>query len=922
MFCDAAWPTEGLRTLDTLLPFVISGLAVGAIYGLAGTGLVLTYKTSGIFNFGHGAVAAAAAYVFYWLQVIDGFSWPVALVISVVVIGPVLGLGLEFVGRHLSAQPPAMKVAGTVGAVLLVQGIATVRFGPNLLRVPQYLPDGLKTVRIGDVNISYAQIITVCVSLVIVGALYGLFRFTRAGVAMRAVVDDPQLLALHGTSPARVRRMAWILGSTLAALSGVLIVPSVGLQAVTLTFIVVQAFGAAAIGGFTNIPLTFAGGVAIGVVASVSTKFAVHDAWLAGLPDSLPFIVLLIVLLVLPRRRLQTPSLGVRHLEQPWTGPGQVRAVAAVVTVLVLAVVPEMVGAKLPIFTLALVQGILLLSLGLLVRTAGIISLSQAAFAAIGAVAYSQFMGNLHLPWPVSLLLSGLIVVPVAALLAVPTLRLAGLFLALASLGFGIAIQELGYTRTIMFSQNLSGRVMPRPGFATGDRTYYYFVLAIFIAVAILIAAIHRGRLGRIVRGTADSSVAVSTLGLNVTLTRVIMFCISGFIAGIAGVLYGCTVHYASYGDQFFGPFASLVLLAVLIIQPFRQPWYAVSGLVLALVPAYLHGANTTYWLNAIFGLSAVLIAMRGGPKALPLAGRRAVDRLARRRPPPSPPPLVAVAGPSTPIGPGEGLEVSGLKVAFGGLVAVKDLSLQAPRGRITGLIGPNGAGKTTTFNSCSGLVRPNMGRISLDGRTVTSLSPARRGQLGLGRTFQIMQLCESLTVAENVSLGREAAAAGSNIFAQLFDRRRERAAGAEAVSAALELCGISAIANERAGALSTGQQRLVELARCLAGSFSVLLLDEPSSGLDDAETRELSAILERVVAERNVGILLVEHDMSLVMRVCAHIYVLDFGTLLFEGAPAEVASSPVVRAAYLGEAGTEDSFQRTDKVGVAVDES
>jgi ABC-type branched-subunit amino acid transport system ATPase component len=183
------------------------------------------------------------------------------------------------------------------------------------------------------------------------------------------------------------------------------------------------------------------------------------------------------------------------------------------------------------------------------------------------------------------------------------------------------------------------------------------------------------------------------------------------------------------------------------------------------------------------------------------------------------------------------------------------------------------------------------------------------------------MQLCESLTVAENVSLGREAAAAGSGVFAQLFDRPRERAASAAAVSAALELCGISAIAHERAGALSTGQQRLVELARCLAGSFSVLLLDEPSSGLDDAETRELSAILERVVAERNIGILLVEHDMSLVMRVCAHIYVLDFGTLLFEGSPAEVATSPEVRAAYLGEEDTERGSERNDMAAVAVDD-
>ena len=905
--------------MNTLLPFIVSGLAVGAIYSLAGTGLVLTYKTSGIFNFGHGAVAAAAAYVFYWLYVSRNMPWPVALFISVAVLGPLLGLAFEYVGRHLSGQPPAMKVAGTVGTVLIVQGIATVAFGPNLLQLPQYLPDGQETVEIAHVYISYAQITTVGVSLVIVGGLYGLFRFTRTGVAMRAVVDDPQLLALHGTSPTRVRRTAWVIGSTLAALSGVLLAPIVGLQAITLTFIVVQAFGAAAIGGFTNIPLTYVGGLAIGVVASVSTRYAVYHAWLSGVPDSLPFIVLLVVLLVLPRRRLEPKSQVQRHPTQPWTGPGRARAVAAIAIVGLLALVPEIVGVMLPDFTLALVQGMLLLSLGLLVRTAGIVSLSQAAFAAIGAVAFSQFIANLQLPWAVSLLLGALVVVPVAALLAVLTLRLSGLFLALATLGFGITIQELGYTTSIMFSQNLSGRPMPRPFFAGGDRPFYYVVLAIFVVLALLIAAIHRGRLGRIVRGTADASVAVSTLGLNVTLTRVIMFCISGYIAGIAGVLYGSAVHYASYGDPFFGPFASLVLLAVLVIQPFRQPWYAVSGLVLALVPAYLHGTNTTYWLNALFGIAAVVVAMQGGTKVMPPSARRAVDRIAGRRPPP--PPSVP-AGSPTSIAPGAGLEVSGLSVAFGGLVAVRDLTLKAPRGRITGLIGPNGAGKTTTFNSCSGLVRPRAGGISLDGRDIAALSPPRRGQLGLGRTFQIMQLGESLTVAENVSLGREAAAAGSRVLAQLYDPPGERAASAAAVSAALELCGITAIAHERAGTLSTGQRRLVELARCLAGSFSVLLLDEPSSGLDDRETRELSRILERVVAERNIGILLVEHDMSLVMGVCSHIYVLDFGTLLFEGSPKEVAASPVVRAAYLGEADAGSGPEGDEMVSVPVADS
>jgi ABC-type branched-subunit amino acid transport system ATPase component len=247
------------------------------------------------------------------------------------------------------------------------------------------------------------------------------------------------------------------------------------------------------------------------------------------------------------------------------------------------------------------------------------------------------------------------------------------------------------------------------------------------------------------------------------------------------------------------------------------------------------------------------------------------------------------------------GLEASGLRVAFGGLVAVDDVTLAAPVGRITGLIGPNGAGKTTTFNACTGLLRPDGGTVRFDGVDVTGEAPQARARRGLGRTFQRMELFDSLTVAENVALGREAGLAGSNPLRQLVAPRHDRATVEQATVEALELCGIAALARRPAGSLSTGQRRLVELARVLAGPFRLLLLDEPSSGLDGEETDRFGDILTTAVAERGLGILLVEHDMSLVMRVCEHLYVLDFGRLIFEGTPAEVRDSPEVRAAYLG---------------------
>jgi ABC-type branched-subunit amino acid transport system ATPase component len=247
------------------------------------------------------------------------------------------------------------------------------------------------------------------------------------------------------------------------------------------------------------------------------------------------------------------------------------------------------------------------------------------------------------------------------------------------------------------------------------------------------------------------------------------------------------------------------------------------------------------------------------------------------------------------------GLAVDNVRVRFGGLVAVDGVSLTAPQGRITGLIGPNGAGKTTLFNACSGLVRPQEGRIRLDDEGITHLSVPARSRRGLGRTFQRMELFDSLTVVENVSLGREAGQAGGAVLRHLVARPADREEARTTTADTLELCGIVDIAGRTVGALSTGQRRLVELARTLAGRFSMLLLDEPSSGLDHVETDAFGQILRRAVAERGLGILLVEHDMGLVMGTCEHIHVVDFGRPIFEGTPAEVQGSDAVRAAYLG---------------------
>ena len=614
--------------------------------------------------------------------------------------------------------------------------------------------------------------------------------------------------------------------------------------------------------------------------------------------------MLLVVLIVTPRGKLMAPARSERRPPVPYHTSTKFRAVAGVIVVAALCFVPQVVGTKLSFWTVGLAQAVLLLSLGLLIRTAGLVSLCQAAFAAIGAVAFAQYVANFDLPWIVALILGAATVVPIAALLAIPAIRLSGLFLALATFGFGLMVERMFFSRDFMFTPLGSGRGMPRPSFGESDKAYYYVVLVCVVAVSLLIVAIHQGRLGRMLRGLSESTVAVNLLGLNVNLTRLIVFCISGFLAGLSGILYGGSVEVVTFGDIRFSSYQSLVLVAVLAVAPFREPWYAVFAAVTSVIPAYWDSLDARDWLNVVFGFFAVVVAMQGGIQPLPLSIQRLLDKIGGKHRGAishvSATPVEASARPVLPSGP-SGLEVARLTVRYGGHIALNSVDLSAPVGRITGLIGPNGAGKTTMFNTCSGLIRPASGTVRLHGTDVSALGAAKRGQLGLGRTFQVMQLCESLTVAENVSLGVEAGLADSSVRGQVIARPTEWRKTVQATRESMELCGIGELAEVPAGALSTGQRRLVELARCLAGPFDLLLLDEPSSGLDPGETRAFAQTLESVVREQGCGILLVEHDMSLVLAICEQIHVLDFGQMLFVGTPQEVTSSDVVRSAYLG---------------------
>ncbi|HVX22344.1 MAG TPA: ABC transporter ATP-binding protein [Acidimicrobiales bacterium] len=247
------------------------------------------------------------------------------------------------------------------------------------------------------------------------------------------------------------------------------------------------------------------------------------------------------------------------------------------------------------------------------------------------------------------------------------------------------------------------------------------------------------------------------------------------------------------------------------------------------------------------------------------------------------------------------GLAAEEVTVRFGGVVALDHCTLSAPVGRITGLIGPNGAGKSTLFNACSGLVPTTTGSVSLFGEPVDRLGPSARARRGMSRTFQKMELFSTMTVAQNVEMGREASWAGINVLRSVYRSRSGRRECEEARDGALALCGLEPLRDRLVRSLSTGQRRMVEFARVLANPARLLLLDEPSSGLDRNETAEFARVLQMAVETRGCGVLLVEHDMSLITAVCDRVHVLDFGKKICEGTVDEVLSDHLVRAAYLG---------------------
>jgi ABC-type branched-subunit amino acid transport system permease subunit len=315
------------------------------------------------------------------------------------------------------------------------------------------------------------------------------------------------------------------------------------------------------------------------------------------------------VLLLAPKRRLtQIARERPRRPVERRLLPVSVRRGGFGVLALAAVLVPHVVGTRVISYTGAMAYVIIFLSLALLERTSGQLSLAHLGFAAIGAATFSHLAHGAGLPWLIAVLLAALLTVPVGALIAIPALRLSGIYLALATFGFGLVLERLVFPRGFVFG---GGEAVPtpRPSFATSDTGYYYVLLGFVVLVLGLVAVVHRSRLGRLLRGMADSPLALTTYGVNITVVKVAVFCISAFLAGLGGALYGPVIGTAA--PSHFNVFASLMLVVVLALQgPVGEHRAAIgAAITLIVLPSYVSSERYSQWFPVLFGTTAILVA-------------------------------------------------------------------------------------------------------------------------------------------------------------------------------------------------------------------------------------------------------------------------------------------------------------------------
>jgi ABC-type branched-subunit amino acid transport system ATPase component/ABC-type branched-subunit amino acid transport system permease subunit len=1011
--------------LSALVYLLLTLPLIGA-YAMLAIGIVVIFRASRVLNLAHGAMAMAPTYLVYTLShhhVPMPFAVPIGILF-----GAALGMMTErFFVRPLRRQGPTAQTVGTIAVFGVVVAVVARIYGTTPLAGPRVFPSG--GIRLQDSTLLYGNIGLFLTAIAVTMGFVALFRFTNLGLALRGSADNRTAAALVGINPERAAVTAWVIGGSLAALAGILLGGVTSLSPYSLAFQMLPAFVAALMGGLSSLGGALLGAVFVGALTGLVPSLGLISFFrpLTSQLGISQLVLTVFALGVMYLRGTRYSSSDIRevaasnndsaggrrlyHLDDARSNPARRMRNYAVVIVLIawpflhppFSLLGDAIQAGLYVIAAS--------SIVLLTGWVGQISLAQATFVGVGSFGCAIVIRDTGLPFPLNLLVGGLIAGAAAALLGTIALRVRGLYLAVATLIFAyMADQYLFVAPWFAGSGGVStvdvktiGKAGTYPFFDMSDRrTFYFIVLAVAASVLFILANLRDSKSGRAFFAIRGSEMAAASLGIDVQRYKLSAFAVSGAIAGLAGnllligqgtvvsdeftinasLLYlaiavvgglqslggvvAASVLFAGLNELFYRVTAlsgylevvSAALLAVvLLVYPgglaripvdVAERWSRVRAAWQAAHLGEHDEAHSTplttvviraqrYWTRAVAMLpiarrdeeSRERTTKLARPELLPLVAAPAAAAAARDDRPFVPaqshngvaPPVasatmvadlsrfgdgagVEIADSDTPI-----LEARDIRVEFDGLVAVDHASLQLRPGQIVGLIGPNGAGKTTLFNAISGLVQPTSGSVHLFGQDVTGRGVHERAKLGLGRTFQAIQLFPQLTVYENLLVATHA-----NNESGMFDHvaltrsgLRHEAAAEGVVRRVVDALGLAEVADRNVAGLPFGILRQVEIARTVVTGSPIVMLDEPASGLDNAETDRLSELLLGLRDELGLTLLLIEHDVRMVTQVSDYMYVLVYGKIVSEGLPADVRRDPVVTAAYLGEPDTAD---------------
>ena len=596
--------------MSQFLSLTVAGIATyGCVYALTAMGLVVTYTTSGIFNFAQGSIGMIGAYVYWELSQAHGWPSWLALLVVVGLVAPLLGAGLErVVVRRLENAALEARLTVTIALLLLGIAAATAIWDPATSRTVPQVFNGHQ-VSIGGVVLTWHQLIIVVTALGAAGLLRLFFLRTRAGIATRAVVDDRELAALTGAAPARYAQLGWAMGCALAALAGILIAPLINLDITTLTLLVVNGYAAAMVGRLRSLPWTFGGAIALGLIQSWAVGYLPTSVGWSDFEQIIPMLFLLVVMLVFPQGRAE---LGRRVLTRAPRLVGRRESLLAGAGMVAAAVVASLVlsGSSLSYASRGVAIGIIMLSLVLLTGYGGQVSLCQLTFAGLGAYAMSKVggSGGSILGLLAAVALAG----GVGAVVALPALRLRGLYLALATLAFAVGMDAAFFNNINFFGVSLSLPVA-RPhlpgSLAAGDRGYLVLLAVVFAGVAVAVLAIRRSRYGRRLSAVNDSPAACLTLGVDMTASKLAVFTLSAAIAGLGGALYGGAQGAVAPNDFEF--ILSLTVLLLAVVWGIRTTTGMLfAGVLLALQPVFSsHITHPRDAFSLLVGLAAIGVA-------------------------------------------------------------------------------------------------------------------------------------------------------------------------------------------------------------------------------------------------------------------------------------------------------------------------